>query len=501
MTDYGWLSILPPLTSLGLALYTRKVLLSLACGVFIGGLILSGGNPLSAILFVIEKELFVQIGKPFNSQIILLMILINGFVALIEGSGAIFAFGRYVNRSIRGPVQTQLATWMGGLAIFFTDSGNSLILGPIFQPLYRQVKICKEKLAYILDSTASPICVMIPFIGWGIYSISLIQGSFESLGIPDDPFFTFIKVIPFQFYPILALLTVPTIILSKRNFSLMNQFQKRYEQSLAPDSSSPVEKRTGGEGEASASTVLIPMAVLFVLMIAGFLYFYLTLGKLPGSKIRVTLMIAYVLATTACGYLINKNSAGNRKNLSALYLKGVTRIAPVLAIIIFAWSLGDICNQVGTGKYLGGFIQSGIPIYLFPALVFLLGGVMSFATGSAWGTFGIMMPIALPIAHDIGAPMLLTIGAVLSSGLFGDHCSPISDTTILASMGADCKHADHVNSQIPYALTTATCALFAFVIAGMTKATWVLGISILLLFPVAFTFQKIEKAVRNAFQR
>jgi len=277
MIEYSWLSILPPLISLSMALYTRRVLFSLICGVFAGALILSGGNPFHGLLFVIEKELFVQISKPFNSQIIFIMILINGFVALIDGSGGIFAFGRLISRSIRGPIQTQLVAWCGGLAIFFTDSGNSLILGPIFRPLFRKAKICREKLAYILDATSSADCVMIPFIGWGVYSIGLIQAAYDSMGLNQDGFLIFVKVIPFQFYPILALLTVPIMILLKRDFSLMSKFQKHYEESEVKI----YEKESLQEQQARVRVVIIPMLVLFISMFSGFLYFYLSFGTLP----------------------------------------------------------------------------------------------------------------------------------------------------------------------------------------------------------------------------
>ncbi len=494
MQDYGWLSLLPALTSLALALATRKVLLSLAAGVFLGGTLLSHGNPLAGLLFVIEQELFVQIAKPFNSQIIFIMFLINGFVALIEGSGAVSAFARTVSRSLKGSRQTQMAAWIGGLGIFFTDSGNSLILGPIFQPLFRQAKVCKEKLAYILDTTSAPDCVLVPFIGWGIYSMSLIQAAYESIGLKEESFITFVSAIPFQFYPILTLLAVPLFIITKRDFGLMARFQKKCETSVETEVASDGSKRGG---EARSRVVLIPMIVLFMTMLSGFLFFYWSLGSLPSIKIRVTLMLAYLFATAACVGLIRKERIQLKTSLLSMYLSGLARIVPVLGIILLAWSLGDICSQAGTGRYLSSFIDSGFPPFLFPVIIFVVGAVTSFATGTSWGTFGILMPIALPIAHEIGAPMLVTIGAVLSGGVFGDHCSPISDTTIIASMGSDCILANHVNTQIPYAVTAAVAAAFAFLIAGMHPDYWVLPIGVLLLLPVSFLLLKIDKLFRN----
>ncbi|MBI2083670.1 MAG: hypothetical protein HYT76_08930 [Deltaproteobacteria bacterium] len=489
MPDFGWLSILPALTSLGLALITRRVLLSLASGVFLGAILLSGGNLFKGFLFLIEKEIFVQIADPFNAQILLLMILINGFVSLIRGSGAITAFGRSVSRSIKGPIRTQLAAWVGGLCIFFTDSGHSLILGPIFQPLFRQAKVCREKLAYILDSTSAPLCCLIPFIGWGIYSTSLIQSSFDSLGIKDNSFFTFIHAIPFQFYPILMLLAIPLFVVLRWDFPLMERFQSRFV--------SAPEAKTGDpepdEG-VRARVVLIPMLTLFATIAAGILYYWFSLGNLPGIKIRVTIMCAYLFATAVCVVLIRRDD--KKTKLTPLYLSGLSGIFPVLGMIILAWALGDICGQVGTGRFISTVIGSDIPPFLFPAIVFLIGSVTSFATGTSWGTFGILMPIALPIAHEIGAPMLVTIGAVLSGGVWGDHCSPISDTAILASMASDCPHADHINTQIPYATAAGLATLLGFVIAGITPSYWVLLAGIFLLLPVMFLLVTLSKKIR-----
>jgi len=289
-------------------------------------------------------------------------------------------------------------------------------------------------------------------------------------------------VIPFQFYPILALLTIPVMLLWKKEFSLMSKFQTRFEKEEYEVDVR--EEESVQEEGARARVVIIPMLVLFITMFSGFIYFYLSIGTLPGTKIRVTLIVSYILSALVCSFLIKREKKNHE--IVPLYLSGAARIIPILAIIIMAWSLGDICSQLGTGQYLSSVIHEGFPIYLFPAIIFILGAVTSFATGSSWGTFGILMPIALPIAFEMGAPLLVTIGAVLSGGLFGDHCSPISDTTILASMGAECNHADHVNSQIPYALTAALCAVITFVIAGYTQSYWSLGAALLLL--LLFTY-------------
>lgn len=456
--EYGFFSIIPPLVSLILAIYTRNILLSLVTGTLAGWLIFTSGNPLTAIILMIEKGVFGQLTA--NSQIIAIILIIGGFIYLLENSGGTQAFGATVTRWVKGPKQAQLAVWCGGIAIFFTDSGNSLILGPLFRPIFRQFKICKEKLAYIIDSTASPVCVLVPFISWGVYSMGLIEQSYQQIGIEEDSFYSFIKSIPFAFYPIFSLIAVPIIILVGRDIGPMARAQYRFVETLEEEDQSLVATN------ASALVVVVPLAVLLLSMTGLFMYHYSTLGELKGPKIRSSLAFAYLCASLVCIFMMHRGGIKPVKESFATFRSGMERMLSIAIILIFAWSLGNICKTLDTGKYLSGLVEAFLTPMLLPVVIFVMGAVISFATGSSWGTFAILMPIAIPVAHSLDVSLYVTIGAVLSGGLFGDHTSPISDTTLLASLGAGCAHIDHVKTQLLYAYIVAAVSVVAFFVVS-----------------------------------
>jgi len=233
MPDYGLLSLLPPVLTVILAIWTRNILISLSLGVFVGSMILTSYNPFLATLDMIESRIFVQISVPSNIQIIFTMMAIGGFIKLLEVSGGAKAFARGMTRFISNGVRAQFSTWVSGLLIFFTDSGNALIIGPLFRPIFAELKICREKLAYILDSTASPVCILMPFIGWGAYIMGLIEQAYGDAGLTEPALSVLLNVLPYQFYAIFTLAAVPFIIISGRDFGPMAKAQQKF-QALEP---------------------------------------------------------------------------------------------------------------------------------------------------------------------------------------------------------------------------------------------------------------------------
>lgn len=487
MDETSILSIVPPIVTIILAVSTRNVLLSLGLGVLLGMTIHHGFNPIDGVVGVLEDGVFAQVAKQSNAQILILIAVIGGFVHQLDVSGGMRAFANFLARGVKTRAKAQVSVMVAGVAIFFTDSGNPLILGPVFRPIFDRFGICREKLAFIIDATSSPVCVLIPFITWGVYIMSLITEGYALL--PDaqevDAFEALMGALPFQFYPFLALASVIIFTIVGRDFGPMRRAQ------AAADLKTDVDKDADQEPEqsVSAKVVVLPLLMVFVSMAISLGGYRIMLGELPGGKIRISLVISYLLGAMVCAWMSNRETGTAFAKSWQHFMSGMQRMLPILLILIFAWSLGDVCRLLDTSGYLASLIGQDLPPGLLPPILFLLGGLISLATGSSYGTFAILMPIAMSLSHTLGAPMSVTIAAVLSGGVLGDHASPISDTTILSSMATGCAHADHVNTQLPYALLTGLAALVAFVVAGQTGSGWsiVAGFLVLVILVVAVT--------------
>ncbi|MGF1681826.1 Na+/H+ antiporter NhaC family protein [Photobacterium minamisatsumaniensis] len=469
MADYGLLSIVPAVLALILAFTTRHVVLALGVAVISGMLILTKGHPVDTALMFLTDGPFTQLAQTSNAQIIIVITIISGFIYLVEQSGGMSAFSTTATRYVSSPIKAQLATWATGIGIFFTDSGNSLILGPMFAPIYQKLKLSKEKLAFIIDSTSSPICVLIPIISWGVYSQGLIENAFENMGQPVDGFSTFLQVIPYQLYALLALFSVPVYAVLKKDWGPMADAEFKAQQStetiIEPANASAVKS-------ASISLILFPLSVLFGSLIVLFIYNYHLHGGISGPVIRTTLGTSYLIAsiTAIIYYAYTKTMTASAAFNT--FVAGMQRIMLILIILLLAWTLGDICKSLGTGDYISQVMNDRLPVFLLPALIFIIGSFISVATGSSWGTFAILIPIAVPVASALGADPLICIGAALSGGMLGDHSSPISDTTILSSMSTGCDHVSHVRTQFPYAILTGVTASLGFMVAEITRSPY-----------------------------
>ncbi|MBN4062686.1 sodium:proton exchanger [Alkaliphilus transvaalensis] len=496
MDSYGFLSLIPPLLAVIIAFVYKNVILALFIAVLSGAFILAGGNPYETTIVFFQGIIFEELKGSFNSQMLLMMALIGGFVALIEKSGGAFAFAKAATKVVNTRMKAQLLLWLCGLGIFFTDSGNSLILGPTFKPITDKLRISREKVSYILDSTSSPICILIPFIGWGIFIMSLIQKEYEHLGIAGSEFTAFLRAIPFQLYAISALLLVPIIALIRTEFGPMAKAEHRayYENKMLADGAEPLRPDTKieiPEGvEPKASSIVIPLIVLFVTMFTMFVTFGFP-GRMAGPDMRVSILTAYVLSTCTCMFLVVRNKVMNFKEAIDTVISGMQRMMYILIVLVLAWSIGSVSKTLGTSVFIVDLAEGLILPSLVPALIFVIGCIIAFTTGTSWGTFAILMPIAIPMAHAFDISIYAAIGAVLSGGLFGDHCSPISDTTILASMGASSDHIDHVKTQIPYAATAGFASFIGFIVAGFTGSPLTIIFTVVLMVGLLLTFSKI----------
>lgn len=481
MQDYGFLSIVPPLLTIAVALYSRNVLVALIVGIASGSFIIADFHPFDMMLNAIEEQVLAEFTNGTQSQVIITMMVIGGFVKLLEVSGGAKAFARKMLEIVSTRARAQMLAWFSGLGIFFTDSGNALIIGPLYRSVFDEFRLCREKLAYILDTTSSPISILIPFIGWGAYIMSLIEKSYAEVGLTENEFSVLIKVIPYQFYAFLALLTIPIVIYTGKDYGPMKRVQAEYLEILKFSGAGDSES---SEGESDSNTpvgmFLYPLGVMLIL-VGSLISWHATHGGITGAHIRSTLILSYLAASLTCMAMMRRHQGKTYTEMMGTFIIGAESLVYVSIILVLAWSLSSVTSDLHTADYLASLIGDSISPVYFPMIVFAMGALISLSTGSSYGTFAILMAIAVPVGFDLGASMYLTIAAVLSGGLFGDHCSPISDTTVLASVGADCNHLSHVVTQGAYAGLTGLVTLLAYWMAGVYESPYVLLIAIVVL--------------------
>ena len=494
--NYGFLSLLPPIVAVVLAIASKNVILSLFCGGLTGALIFCAGNPFAAVKSMIGDYFFIQLTDSYNAGVIVLIVFIGGFIKLVEKSGGAQAFSKSVYKIVNTKLKAQLCAWLGGILIFFSDLGTPLLVGPVFRPLFDKLKISRQKLAWILDSTSSPVAILIPFIGWGVYIMGLIQAEFDNLGVPDSDYTTFVQAIPFQLYAILAILLIPLVAFTRKDFSLMKQAEERA--ALQETATEDAAAETVPNGKYSIQNARPIMVILPIIVVFATLFITLApqgfpFQKVGGNDFRVALTMGYFFGAVVLMALILLFKVMDFKQMFKIYIDGMKSMTDVAITLILAWSLGSMISGLGTANFIVESMQSiRFSPVLVPAFIFLFGAFVSFATGSSWGTFAIMMPLAIPMAHAFEIPFALAVGAVLSGGLFGDHCSPISDTTILSSTGAECDLVEHVKTQLPYALVNGTISFVCYLVAGATRSPLTVLLAVAIQLVVIFLWNRMD---------
>ena len=490
MESYGFLSILPPILAIFLAIITRQVYVSLLLGIWLGWLILSDFNFIEGSLAAVEGlvTVFADAG---NTRTILFCALVGALIVLMQKSGGVLGFIQKVTLFLshletknRWPQRklVQLLAWFTGLIIFVESSISVLTVGTLYRPLFDQLKIPREKLAYIADSSSAPSSILIPFNGWGAFIMSLLlaQGF-------QDPFATMVKAISLNFYPMLALVLVLIIILSNKDFGPMAKAENRTKKkgALMDPNSQPMvsDELTSIAPVANIHyrpiNMIFPIAIMVGMMPIMLAYtgwesaltnlpdgtrfqqLVFALGQGSGST-SVLIAVITAIVTTILFYRIQKIM--RFKEMIQLTLKGTSEMVPLAMLMLFAFAIGNVCKAMETGQYVASITQDWLSPGLVPFLIFIVTCFIAFSTGTSWGTFAIMMAIAVPMAESMQADPYMTIAAVLGGGVYGDHCSPISDTTILSSMASASDHIDHVKTQLPYASIAGgiTAAIYFF---------------------------------------
>ena len=474
MIETGWLSVLPPIIAIVLALITKEVFSSLLAGIFSGMLIYcvhSGGSILMAINYIFDM-MAVKIGG--NAYMILFLTLLGSVVVVVNMAGGSRAYGRWASGKLKSQVSVKLATALLGVVIFIDDYFNCLTVGTVMRPITDKHKIAREKLAYIIDSTAAPICIIAPISSWAV-AVSSEVGEAGGLN-------AFMQTIPYNLYALLTLAMVFFICVTDFDFGPM----KRAVEAAKTEEFDAVEEKDEMEGltispNGRVFDLAIPMIVLIVCSILGMAYvggffegvdFVTAIGENP--TVGLTLGAFASLAAALVLYIPRKLMTFRE------FMDGVTTgakyMVSAIMILVFAWSLSGVCREmIGTGEFVSGLVQnSNISLGFMPVLVFLVASFLSFSMGTAWGTFGILIPIVTMICvGEEGAAVLIpTLGATLAGSVFGDHCSPISDTSILSSTGASCNHISHVETQIPYASLVAGICIPGYLVAGFAGNPW-----------------------------
>ncbi len=479
--------LVPPIIAIGLALLTKEVYLSLLIGVFSGALFFTDFHFLRA-----TETMFQVMGEKVsgNINIVIFLVFLGILVALLSKSGASKTYGEWAAKSIRSQRGALLSTCGLGALIFVDDYFNCLTVGTVMRPVTDKYKITRAKLAYVIDATAAPICIIAPISSWAAAVGSSLP---ESSSI--DGFSLFLHTIPFNLYALLTIIMMLFLVVSKFDFGPMKHYEKIHQKEIEADSMSD-KKSAGGKGKVF--DLLIPIGVLIVLCISAMLY---TGGITEGNSIAesfancdsaksLVLGSFFTLIVTFLLYIPRK--VVTFQEFAEAIPEGFKAMVPAILILTLAWTLSGVCNEnyLDAGGYVSNLVSnSSISIGILPAIFFLIALGLAFATGTSWGTFGILIPIAVAIFPDeIGQMLVLTVAAILAGAVCGDHVSPISDTTILASTGADCNHIEHVSTQMPYALIVAACCFVGYIIGGLTGNGWLaLGIAAILLLVTLLT--------------
>lgn len=477
-----WWSIIPPLLAIGCAILTREVILSLLLGVVSGAIILANFS-IAGGLNDSFQTVFAQVADPeWTTPILIFALMLGGMTALLTKSGATERFGIWAMSKVKTRVGAQLVTMFTGYAIFIDDYFNSLAVGQIARPITDNHGVSRSKLAYLIDSTGAPICVLIPLSSWGAYVFSLLAEPIKTYGLGHSPVSAFFYVLPANYYAIGSLLLVFLVIWWRLDFPLMRKHELQAQQSV---------EKLKREGKLKVAQAKVPFSqaldlILPILtMIIATVYFFLSSGGYFTNAVslmaaagegNITLALVYgvVVSVVVAALLFIPRKKMKAKEFLSTFTKGMENMLGGAMILVLAWSIGDIVGRLETGQFLATLVQGNIPMWIIPAILFALGCVMAFATGTSWGTFAIMIPIGATIVGSTNPEWVLpAIGAVMAGSVFGDHCSPISDSTILSAIGAECELMDHVSTQIPYALTAAFTSFVGYIAFGLTSSVWV----------------------------
>lgn len=496
-------ALVPAIVAIGLALITKEVYSSLFVGILMGALLYSGFQFELTITHIFSDGIIGVLSDSYNVGILVFLVILGAMVSLMNKAGGSAAFGQFAASKIKNRVGAQLATILLGVLIFIDDYFNCLTVGSVMRPVTDKFKVSRSKLAYLIDATAAPVCIIAPISSWAAAVTGFVEG--------EDGFSIFIRAIPYNFYAILTVVMMVGMVLMKTEFGKMKEHEKNAARKgdLFTTEGRPYENVKEEKVSAKGGVVdlLIPIAALIVCCVIGMIYtggFFEEAGFVEAfsnsdASLGLTLGSFFGLIITILLYQIRR--VLSFKECMDCIPEGFRAMVPAILILTFAWTLKAMTDSLGADLYVAGLVESSAGAFMnfLPAIIFVVGCFLAFATGTSWGTFGILIPIVVAVFQN-GDPqmMIMSISACMAGAVCGDHCSPISDTTIMASAGAQCEHVNHVTTQLPYAVLAAVVSFATYIVAGFVKSAWIaLPVGIALMAALLFALRGINGTIED----
>ncbi|MCM1267214.1 MAG: Na+/H+ antiporter NhaC family protein [Bacteroidales bacterium] len=497
-------ALVPPIVAIALALVTKEVYSSLFVGILMGGLLYSGFRFELTVTHIFVDGFIGVLSDSYNVGILVFLVILGAMVSLMNKAGGSAAFGQFAAAHIKNRVGAQLATIFLGVLIFIDDYFNCLTVGSVMRPVTDKFKVSRAKLAYLIDATAAPVCIIAPISSWAAAVTGFVEG--------EDGFSIFIRAIPYNFYAILTIVMMVGMVLMRTEFGKMGEHERNavskgdlYTTAGRPYENS-VEEKISTKG--GVIDLLIPIISLIVCCVIGMIYTggffdgesFVTAFSNSDASLGLTLGSFFGMVITIVLYQIRR--VLSFKDCMDCIPEGFRAMVPAILILTCAWTLKAMTDSLGADVYVAGLVESGAGalINFLPAIIFLVGCFLAFATGTSWGTFGILIPIVVAVFQNSNPQlMIISISACMAGAVCGDHCSPISDTTIMASAGAQCEHVSHVSTQLPYAVMAAAVSFVTYIVAGFVQSAWIsLPVGIVLMVVVLFAIRNFAGKVEEA---
>lgn len=474
-TNFGFLSILPPIIAISLALITKEVYSSLFIGIIIGGLLYAGGSFPVFFNHVLQDGLITQLSDSGNVGILIFLVILGVMGCLMNKAGGSAAFGIWASKHIKSKIGAQLSTIFLGVLIFIDDYFNCLTVGSVMKPVTKKFGVSKEKLAYLIDSTAAPICIIAPISSWAAAVAGFVTEGENGISL-------FCKAIPFNFYALFTIVMMILIVRMDFDYGPMKKFENALRLATADKDDEELSKL----GNGRSIDLILPIILLIIMCTLGMIY---TGGFFAAGEEKASFVDAFAGSDASVGLVIG--SMGALLLTLAFYLprrvltlkecmqcipEGFKNMVAPILILSLAWTLKSMTDSLGATTYIAGIVENSAShlMNFLPAIIFIIAGFLAFSTGTSWGTFGILIPICIAVFPDSNEALrIISISACMAGAVCGDHCSPISDTTIMSSAGAECDHVNHVVTQLPYALTVAAISFVTYIVAGFTKNAFI----------------------------
>lgn len=500
-------ALVPPVVAIGLALITKEVYSSLFLGILMGGLLYSGFKFEGTVTHIFQDGIISVLSDSYNVGILIFLVILGAMVCMMNKAGGSAAFGRWASKRIKTRVGAELATVVLGVLIFIDDYFNCLTVGSVMRPVTDKHHVSRAKLAYLIDATAAPVCIIAPISSWAAAVSGFVEG--------EDGLSIFVRAIPYNFYALLTIVMMVGMVLMKTEFGSMRVHEVNALKGDIYTTAGRPYADAAKDGEANPRgrviDLVIPIISLVVCCVIGMIYTggffegadFVTAFSQSDASVGLTLGSAFAFVLTVVFYMLRR-VLSFRDCMNSLP-EGFKAMVPAILILVFAWSLKAMTDSLGAAAFVENAMRSaaGGLMNILPAIIFLVGCGLAFATGTSWGTFGILIPIVVAVFENSDPElMIISISACMAGAVCGDHCSPISDTTIMASAGAQCDHVNHVTTQLPYAVLAAAVSFVTYLVAGFVKTAWIaLPVGFLLMLTTLLVIRHLNPTLEEHLEK